>query len=86
MDDFSWKADEMMEKYLQIKSTVGNQMQGMNSSIVKMKEEDDRYKQFNAKITNMERQILDMAENYEYRSEDNKKEHVDENQGKTLIT
>ena len=34
----------------------------------------------------MERKILDMDEKYEHRSEDNKKEHVDENQGKTVIT
>ena len=47
------QADDMMEKFLQITSTVGNQIQGMNSSIVKMKEEgDDRYKQSNERITN----------------------------------
>ena len=34
----------------------------------------------------MERKILDMDEKYEHRSEDNKKEHADENQGKTVIT
>ena len=55
MDDFSRKADEMLEKFMQVTSTVGSQIQGINSSIVKMeemnekmKEEgDDRYKQFN---------------------------------------
>ena len=39
-----WKTSQeklMMEKFLQITSTVGNQIQGMNSSIVKMKEEGD---------------------------------------------
>ena len=52
-----------------------------------MKEEgEDRYKQFNERITNMERKILDMDEKHENRSEDNKKEHVGENQGKTVIT
>ena len=66
MENFSRKTDEMMEKFLQITSTVGNQIQGMNSSIVKMKEEgDDRYKQFNERITNIERKILDMDEKYE---------------------
>ena len=75
---------EMNEK---ITSTVGNQIQGMNSSIVKMKEEgDNKFNQFDERITNMERKILDMDEKYEHRSEDNKKEHVDENQGKTVIT
>ena len=56
MESYSRKADEMMEKFLQITSTVGNQIQGMNSSIVKMQEEgDDRYKQFNERITNIEK-------------------------------
>ena len=46
----------MMEKFLQVTSTVGNQIQGVNSSIVKMKEEgDDRYKKFDERITNMEK-------------------------------
>ena len=59
----------------------------MNSSIVKMKEQgDDRYKQFNERITNFERKILDMDGKYENRSEVIKQEHVDENQGKTVIT
>ena len=37
MDDFSRKADEMLEKFMQVTSTVGSQIQGMNSSIVQMK-------------------------------------------------
>ena len=88
MDEFSKKkTDEMLEEFLQVPSTVGSQIQGMNSSIVKMKEEgDDRYKQFNERITILERKILDMNEKYENRSEVIKKEHVDENQGKTVIT
>ena len=73
----------MMEKFLQITSTDGNQIQGMNSSIVKMKEEgDDRYKRFNQIITNTERKILDMDVNYQNRSGDNKQEHVDGKLGK----
>ena len=52
-----------------------------------MKEEgENRYNQFNERIANMERRILDIDEKYENRSEDNKKEHVGENQGKTVIT
>ena len=87
MENFSRKADDMMEKFLQVTSTVGNQIQGMNSSIVKMKEEgDDRYKQFTERITNTERKILDMDEKYENRSEVIKGEYVCENQGKTVIT
>ena len=63
----------------------------MNSSIVKMEEmnekmkeegDDDRYKQFNERIPNIERKNLDMDEKYETRSEVIKKEHVDESQGK----
>ena len=62
----------------------------MNSSFVKVQEMNDkmkeegenRYNQF----TNMERRILDMDEKYENRCKDNKKEHVGENQGKTVRT
>ena len=74
MESFSRKADDMMEKFLQITSSVGTQIQGINSSIVKMKEAgDDRYKQFK-------------DEKYENRSEETKGEHVDKNQGKAVIT
>ena len=94
MDDFSRKADEMLEKFVLVTNTVGSQIQGMKSSIVsmqemneKMKEEgENKFNQFDERITNMERKILDMNEKYEYRGEDNKKEHVDENHGKTVIT
>ena len=63
-----------------VTNTVGSQIQGMNSSIVKMQEMNEkmkeegenRYKQFNERITNMDRKILDMDEKYENRSEDNK--------------
>ena len=42
MDDFSRKADDLLEKFLQVTSTVGSQIQGMNSSIVKMKEINEK--------------------------------------------
>ena len=47
------KNDEKMEKFLQkISDSVGAQLHGMNSSIVKMKEEgDDRYKQISERFT-----------------------------------
>ena len=52
-----------------------------------MKEEgENKFNQFDERITKMERKILDMDEKYEYQSEDNKKEHVDENTGKTVTT
>ena len=42
-----------------------------------MKEEgENRYNQFNERITNMERRILDMDEKYKNRSEDNKKKDM----------
>ena len=94
MDDFSRKADEMLEKFILVTNTVGSQIQGMKSSIVsmqemneKMKEEgENKFNHFDERITNLKRKILDMDEKYEHRSEDNKKEHVDENQGRTVIT
>ena len=39
LDNYAKKAEEMMDKFLRITSSVGNQTQGMNSSIIKMKEE-----------------------------------------------
>ena len=76
-----------MDKFLQkITDSVGTQFQGINSSIVKMKEEDDRYKQFSERITNMEREILDMDEEYENRSDEPRGAHGDQNQGKAVIT
>ena len=88
MENCSRKADEMMRKFLQITSTVGNQIHGMNSSIVKMKEEgDDGCKQFNERITNIEWwKNVDMDEKYENRSEDIKGKHVNENQVKAVVT
>ena len=60
------KNDEKMEKFLQkITDVVGAQLHGMNSTIVKMKEEDDRYKQISERITNMEKKIVHMDEKYE---------------------
>ena len=60
-----------MEKFLQkITDSVGTQLHGMNSTIVKMKEEDDRYKQISERITNIEKKILDMDEKYENKNEE----------------
>ena len=77
-----------MEKFLQkITDSVGTQLQRMNSSIVKMKEEeDDRYMQFNERITNMERKIFDMDGKYENRSDEPRGAQVDQNQGKAVTT
>ena len=67
MENYSKKTDEKMDIFLQtIKDSVGTQLHGMNSTIAKMKEEDDdRYKQINERIMNMERKILDIDEKCE---------------------
>ena len=83
--NYAKKTEDMMDRFLQITSSVGTQIQGVNSSVVKLKEEDDRYKQFNERITNIEK-ILDMDEKYENRSEVIEGEHVDQNQGKAVVT
>ena len=70
MDDLSRKADELLEKFMLVTSTVGSQIQGMNSSIAKMQETNEKMKdgenkfnQFDERIMNMERKILDMVKN-----------------------
>ena len=54
-----------MEKFRQtISDSVGAQLHGMNSAIVKMKEEEeDRYKQINERFTDIEKKILDIDKN-----------------------
>ena len=42
MNDFSRKADELLERFMLITSTVGSQIQGINSSIVKMQETNEK--------------------------------------------
>ena len=56
-----------MDNFLQtITDSVGSQLHGMNSTIVKMKEEgDDRYKQISERIANMEKKISDKDEKCE---------------------
>ena len=61
---YSRKTDKKMDKFLQtITGSVGTQLHGMNSTIVKMQEEDDRHKQISEIIMNMEKKILDIDEN-----------------------
>ena len=81
------KNEEKMDKFLQkITDSVGAQLHGMNSTIVKMKEGDDRYKQISERITNMEKKILELDEKYENRSDEPRRAHLDKNQGKAVIT
>ena len=71
MNDFSRKADELLEKFMLITNTVGTQIQGINSSIVKLQEThekmkgegENKFNQFDERIMDMERKILDMDKN-----------------------
>ena len=84
MANYSKKTYEKMDTLLR---TVGTQLHGMNSTIVKMKEkEDDSYRQINEIITNIEKKILDMDEKYENKNEEPRGTHVDRNQVKAVIT
>ena len=83
MESFSRKTDDKMEKFLQkITESVGTHFHGMNSTIVEMKEEDDRFKQICERVTNMEKKILDVDEKYENRSDEAMGAHGDQNLGK----
>ena len=81
------KHDEKMEKLQQkISDSVGAQLHGMNSAIVKNEEEDDRYKQINEGFTDIEKKILEVDKKYESKSEESKGAHVDRSQGKAVTT
>ena len=55
MESYSKKTDEKMDNFLQ---SVGTQLRGMNSTFEKMKEEgEDRYKQIDERIANMEKKF-----------------------------
>ena len=88
METYSGEADENMDNFLQkITDSVGTHLHGMNSTIAQMKEEDDdRYKQINERIANMERKISDIDEKCEHRSDEPNRAHEDQNQGKTVVT
>ena len=88
MERYSKKTDEKMDKFLQTSSeSFGSQLQGMNTTIVKMKEEGgDRYKQINESIANMEKKISDIDEKCENRNDESNRFHDDQNQGKAVVT
>ena len=77
-----------------ITNTVGTQSQGMNSSIVKLNERNEKMKEegenkFNKideRFMDMEKKILDLDKKYENRSEDNKHGNVIANQSETVMT
>ena len=78
-----WKATQgkptkKMEMFLQkITDSVGTQLHGMNSTIVKTKEEDDRYKQISERITNRAKKILDKDEKKTKTEVTNPEEHME---------
>ena len=45
MNDFSRKADELLERFMLITNTGGTQIQGMNYSIVKLQETNEKMKE-----------------------------------------
>ena len=45
MIDFSNKADDLMERFMLMTNSVGTQIQGMNSSIVKVHETNEKMKE-----------------------------------------
>ena len=71
MNDFSKKADDLLERSMIITNTVGTQIQGMNSSIVKlhethekMKEEgENKFNKIDERLMDMEKKILDLDKN-----------------------
>ena len=74
-----------MDNFLQtITYSVGTQLHGMNSTFVKMQEEDDRYKQTSERIMNIEK-IHDTDEKCENRSDEPRGAHGDQNQGEAVM-
>ena len=93
MNNFSRKADDMLERFMMITNTVGNQINGMNSSIVKLQETNEKmtegenkFNKIDERFMDMEKKILDLDKKCENRSEDNKQENVIANQSETVIT
>ena len=80
MESDSKKTDERIDKLLQtINDSVGTQLHGMNTSISKMKEEDDdRYKQINEIIAIMEKNTSDIDEKCEDGNDEPKRAHDDQ--------
>ena len=85
MESCLQKTDEKMNTFLQtISDSVGSQLQG---TIGKMKEEgDDRCKQINDRIANMENKISDIDEKCENRTDKFNRSHEDQNQVKAVVT
>ena len=93
MIDFSKKADDLVERFMFMTNSVGTQIQGMNSSIVKlhetnekMKEEgENKFNKIDERFKDMEKKIIDLDKKYENRSDDERNGSVIANQGETVI-
>ena len=93
MNDFSKKADDLLERFMMITNTVGTQIQGMNSSIVKlhetnekMKEEgENKFNKIDERFKDMEKKIMDLDKKYENRSDDDRNGNVIANQSETVM-
>ena len=93
MNDFSKKADDLLERFMMITNTVGTQIQGMNSSIVKlhetnekMKEEgENKFNKIDERFKDMEKKIMDLDKKYENRSDDDSNGNVIANQSETVM-
>ena len=74
-------------------NSVGTQIQGMNSSIVKlhetnekMKEEgENKFNKIDERFKDMEKKMMDLDKKYENRSDDERNGSVIANQGETVI-
>ena len=88
MESCSKKTDEKMDKFLQtITDSVGSQLQRMNTTIVKMKEEgDDRYKKSMKESRIWKIKISDIDEKCENRNDELNRSHDDQSQGKAVAT
>ena len=93
MIDFSKKADDLMERFMFMTNSVGTQIQGMNSSIVKlhetnekMKEEgESKFNKIDERFKDMEKRMMDLDMKHKNRSDDERNGNVTANQGETVI-
>ena len=64
MLDFSKKADDLLERFMLITNSVGTQIQGMNSSIVKLNETNEKMKEEGEnKFNKIDERFKDMEKN-----------------------
>ena len=88
LESYSKRTDEKMDSFPQtITNSVGTQLGGVNSTMEKMKEEgEERYKQINERIANMEKKFSMIDEANEIKADDSSKVHEDQNHGGAVAT